>query len=143
MTKSYSFKKRIQIYQKTNGHCSYCGNPLSLDNWAMEHMNPKLKNGTDKIENLTPSCHSCNSKKNRKTVDEFRDYLTQKPIDEIRKTIEHIRMYGITKNQSKTIEALEYAIKLLEDNKFKFFFDSPEANYDNDSRYSWNINPCQ
>lgn len=124
---TFSFKKRLQIYQKTNGHCSYCGIQLPIDNWAVEHMNPKLQNGSNEIDNLTPSCHTCNSKKNHKNVDEFRKQLTAKAIADITQIISNIKRYGISSQERETITILEQSISLLNGNNFKFFFDNTEV----------------
>lgn len=123
---TFSFKKRLQIYQKTNGHCSYCGKLLPIDTWVVEHMNPKIKLGGNNIDNLTPSCHSCNSAKRQRTVEEFRNHLTTKAIADITQIVINIKKYGISSNQSETIDLLEESIALLHTGKFRFFLDNAE-----------------
>lgn len=57
---------------KTNGKCAYCGCDLDFNNFHLDHMIPKSKVSTDKIDSLIPSCVDCNLSKGNLTVDEFR-----------------------------------------------------------------------
>lgn len=51
------------------GSCVYCG---SLENITMDHVIPISRGGTHGIGNLVPCCLSCNTKKNDKTVMEWK-----------------------------------------------------------------------
>lgn len=70
--------KVIKIWNKTKGKCWYCGinlnikfnNNLRKNNFIIEHQNDR----SNKIENLFPSCQSCNNKKKSKNLEEFRKY---------------------------------------------------------------------
>lgn len=60
---------RNYLLRKFNHECSYCGKkdtPLEI-----EHIVPKSRGGTNRVSNLTISCHDCNQKKGRKTAEEF------------------------------------------------------------------------
>jgi hypothetical protein len=57
------------IYDKTDGRCHLCYAKLSYHNygvhsakgsWHVEHSKPKVKGGTDHLNNLLPACISCN-----------------------------------------------------------------------------------
>jgi hypothetical protein len=64
--------KRALVFKKNNGKCFYCDDQLEIDaEWHIEHKQPKSKGGTNDIENLVPSCPSCNLKKRDKTAKEF------------------------------------------------------------------------
>lgn len=64
------------IFEKTNGHCWYCGITIHpLDNWQVDHQQPRSQGGTDEIENLVPSCRSCNAGKGGRTVEQYRHSL--------------------------------------------------------------------
>lgn len=75
--------KRQRIFQKTGGRCWYCGQPLN-DHWRgvtpypppnafhVDHVTPRKKGGSNKLENLVAACASCNLSKGNKTLDEWR-----------------------------------------------------------------------
>ena len=57
--------------EKLNGDhkCAYCGKkdvPLEI-----EHIVPRSRGGSNKVSNLTLSCHECNQKKVNLTAEEF------------------------------------------------------------------------
>lgn len=70
---------RIAIYDKFGGRCAYCGIALSKDRrgWQVDHVHPKRLGGSDKLDNLFPSCAPCNNRKRSFTVDEFRQHLLE------------------------------------------------------------------
>ena len=53
--------KRQSIFLKYGGHCAYCGNLMKMKNMTVDHLKPKSKGGSNRIENLTPSCRKCNA----------------------------------------------------------------------------------
>ena len=62
------------IYNKTKGHCAYCGKKLSFINyanyehrlvWEIDHSIAKAKGGTNYFRNLQPSCVPCNRTKGK------------------------------------------------------------------------------
>ena len=66
-------EKLSVIFDKTEGHCKYCGKQLAWKNygksgnrgsWHIDHSNPKSKGGTNYLRNLVPSCINCNLDKN-------------------------------------------------------------------------------
>lgn len=56
---------RSQVYRKTHGRCIYCGAHLA-DGWHVEHVRPIARGGTNRINNLWPSCADCNLAKGDK-----------------------------------------------------------------------------
>lgn len=52
-----------------NNHCAYCLKPL--DKAEMEHMKPLSRGGEHSIDNIVPSCPSCNRLKSTRTLLEF------------------------------------------------------------------------
>ena len=59
------------IWQKTNGHCHFCGDSVSLRKrgyrrqradgcWEVDHVIQRDKGGSVSIENCLPACTSCN-----------------------------------------------------------------------------------
>ena len=54
---------RNYLLEKHGRKCFYCGKTVS--GFEVEHMLPKSKGGSNRIDNLTLSCHDCNQKKIR------------------------------------------------------------------------------
>ncbi len=84
---SISKKKRLEVYEKTNGHCYYCGKSL-LRQWQVDRIMPLYKNdtaeflenhgitrGTDDMDNLAPSCARCNHWKGTMSIITFRKQI--------------------------------------------------------------------
>lgn len=60
---------RNYLLEKHGRKCFYCDKEVS--NFEVEHLIPKAKGGSNRIDNLTLSCHSCNQKKRTLTAEEF------------------------------------------------------------------------
>lgn len=60
---------RNYLLEKHNRKCFYCGKTVS--DFEVEHMRPKSRGGSNRIDNLTLSCHDCNEKKGTLTAVEF------------------------------------------------------------------------
>lgn len=86
----FSKGKRAKVFLKTKGRCSYCG--CVLDRWLfqVEHLNPKIRGGGNEIENLWPSCRSCNAGKKSKTIEEFRVWYQFKNLTGMNFTMKQI-----------------------------------------------------
>jgi len=66
---------REYIYNKNNGHCSYCGKilkpkGLERDCLVVEHVEGRVYTNN----NLVPSCKRCNSKKQDKKLIELTNF---------------------------------------------------------------------
>lgn len=71
--------QREQVWNKTQGRCWYCGMQTTpWGNFTVDHVDPRKQGGGDELANLVPCCKTCNSRKNSKTVEEFRGYLIAK-----------------------------------------------------------------
>ena len=60
---------RNYLLEKHGRKCFYCGKTVSK--FEVEHMLPKSRGGSNRIDNLTLSCHECNQKKDTLTAEEF------------------------------------------------------------------------
>lgn len=60
---------RNYLLEKRGRKCFYCDKEVS--NFEVEHIIPKAKGGSNRIDNLTLSCHSCNQKKGTLAAEEF------------------------------------------------------------------------
>ena len=70
--KAFSLQERKEIYDMYDGHCAYCGYKIRYDEMVIDHILPISKGGSNKIENLFPSCGDCNAYKYNLTLGEFR-----------------------------------------------------------------------
>jgi 5-methylcytosine-specific restriction endonuclease McrA len=107
MTK-ISGRKFIDVWNKSNGHCWYCGKKLDNGIFTIDHVIPKNKNGGNEIDNLVPCCQSCNSQKCKKSVEEFRLHIINK-----------LGWY-FSENQMKYLNSLGV---ILPDIEYKFYFE--------------------
>lgn len=96
--------KRLKVFNKNNGRCSYCNKKLhskcniilSSDGlyrkdckyntqcFEVEHIVPKSKGGSSKLSNLLPSCAQCNREKGSKTTLQWINHISLR-IEEINK----------------------------------------------------------
>ena len=61
------YEIREYLLEKFHRKCVYCGKtgvPLEI-----EHITPKSRGGSDRVDNLAISCHNCNQKKNNLTAE--------------------------------------------------------------------------
>ena len=81
---------RRQVYNKTNGQCTYCGMKLKFisngesdpgqNGFTIDHVKPISRGGTEDTDNLVPACHECNNLKAQRTLENFRFYKGQDAI---------------------------------------------------------------
>jgi len=119
-------KKQIRetIFQKYNGLCAYCGEELG-EKWHIDHIEPVVRDletgvfekpENDSIENLNPSCPSCNIQKNSYTVEQFRRNIQKflKSLIHYSTQYKFVRKYGLIKETG--IEA-EFYFETIQKNK--------------------------
>lgn len=80
-------KQLQQIFDRTNGHCHFCGDPVmfkkyGLKNmgdidgvWEVDHIIQKGKGGTKNSENCLPACYQCNRLRWHRTGNAIRELL--------------------------------------------------------------------
>jgi len=74
---SYTTIQWIELLQKWNWTCAYCGDSGALQ---PEHRTPLGRGGSNLIENILPACARCNQRKHLLTEAEFRARLAaEKP----------------------------------------------------------------
>ncbi len=56
----------LNPFHRTCVYCGKTGVPLEI-----EHITPKSRGGSNRVDNLTISCHDCNQKKGNLTAEEF------------------------------------------------------------------------
>lgn len=71
-----SAKERNQIFKMFGGKCAYCGCTLhNMSAMQVDHKNPLYIGGTDNLDNMYPTCRSCNNYKRSLDIEKFREYL--------------------------------------------------------------------
>lgn len=76
--------KRRKIWNKSNGHCWYCGIEIGEKGWHADHFIPVVRDLTtnkmtkkelDTIDNLVPACASCNIQKGSMPIESWRKII--------------------------------------------------------------------
>jgi len=66
------YEVREYLLEKFGRKCCYCGKEnIPLIPLEIEHIIPKSRGGTNRIDNLCLACHECNQKKGNMTAEEF------------------------------------------------------------------------
>ncbi len=80
-------KKLSVVFDKTSGHCHFCGDALVFDKygvkdinnlegaWEADHVIQKGKGGSKDIENCLPSCVRCNRLRWHRKGDDLRELI--------------------------------------------------------------------
>lgn len=122
MRKPLKKSERKAVYEKYDGHCAYCGCEIPFKGFHVDHMNC-IKNyeyleeltGIDvhSIENMMPSCGSCNRYKSTYELETFRKMLS-----------------GIPKRLARDVSTYNIAVRfgMIEEHNepIKFYFEKVE-----------------
>jgi len=63
------YEVREYLLEKWGRRCAYCGTENAQ--LEVEHIVPKSRGGSNRVDNLTLACHPCNEKKGARTAAEF------------------------------------------------------------------------
>lgn len=103
--------ERQQVYDKTGGHCAYCGEEITLSQMQVDHVKSLYgENGTDTLDNMLPACRSCNHYKGSCTLEGFREMLGKMPDTLMRDSVTY-------KN------AVRYGLVIPQPHKVVFYFE--------------------
>lgn len=130
MAKTISKKVRLQVYDKYDGHCAYCGKKITYKEMQLDHLIPRQrerfgKYSEEEIENFDnymPACRRCNHYKRAHSLETFRTMIEEIPKKLFRDNyIYKVGLdYGlVTTNEHKVIfyfEELDYIHKHQVDN---------------------------
>jgi len=61
---------RKNVWLRDEGLCQYCSKHVSVNNFTIDHVNPKFAGGKTTWDNVVVSCYDCNQKKGEKTLKE-------------------------------------------------------------------------
>ncbi len=107
---------RFDVLNKCNSKCAYCGCNLIGLLFHMDHVIPKrryvskvvwegMEVGNDNIENLLPSCQSCNLAKNDISLEDFRLLISNRVnrLEESSSTYRMAKKFGLVVEIEKPI----------------------------------------
>ena len=78
MRKRLTKREREKVLMKYDRRCAYCG--CSLVRFHVDHKHPVAAGGTCSIENLMPACARCNNYKHDRSLDQFRQDISEQVI---------------------------------------------------------------
>ena len=91
-------REKLALLRRYDFKCGYCGADFADTDLSIDHLMPLCRGGSDVIENLIPSCISCNCSKRDKTLEEYRTYMAHQSTDYPRfstQQIEFLKRHGI------------------------------------------------
>lgn len=103
---------RQAILTKTNGHCAYCGCELTLKTMQIDHVEPLIRYkgrnegwGTDTMDNMLPSCRSCNHYKATMNLEMFRRAIEAWPEVLLRDSVTYRNAlrYGLVESKPRKV----------------------------------------
>lgn len=77
--KKLTKEERLDIYNKYNGRCGYCGEKIDIKDMQVDHIVALRVGGTDTLDNMICSCRSCNRYKHTLPIEIFRKQLNEIP----------------------------------------------------------------
>ena len=107
--KKLTKQERLDIYNKYNGRCGYCGEKINIKDMQVDHIVALRVGGTDTLDNMICACRSCNHYKSTYTLEVFEKQLQEIPNRLIRDSV----IFRI---------ALRYGLIEIKDKKVEFYF---------------------
>lgn len=104
--KKLTKEERLDIYNKYNGRCGYCGEKIDIKDMQVDHIVALRVGGTDTLDNMICSCRSCNHYKSTYTLEIFEKQLKEIPNRLLRdSSIFRIALrFGLIEIKDKEIE---------------------------------------
>lgn len=99
-------EERMTVYNKCKGHCAYCGCELEYKDMQVDHIEAFIHGGADTLDNMLPSCRSCNHYKSSMTLEMFRQNLERMPtvLERDCVTYKIAKRFGIVREGRKTVK---------------------------------------
>ena len=118
MIKLFMMTKKInreEVYNKSEGHCGYCGKEITIKQMQVDHIKPLYRNakvtnlevlgverGSNNFDNLMPSCARCHRWKSTFSLEMFRK--------EIERQIERLNKYNNNYRMAKDFGLIQETI---------------------------------
>jgi len=67
-----------QVIRRHGNKCYWCGKLLKRAEATRDHLTPISRGGSDRIDNIVPSCMACNMEKRARTEAEYRKFIADK-----------------------------------------------------------------
>ena len=108
--------KRIEVWNKYDHHCAYCGCELQYKDMQVDHIDSvythcdytkeKTLSEINEDDNLMPTCRQCNLYKSTFDLEEFRNRLTSVMMKNLQKTFQYrlALKYGLIKENINPVE---------------------------------------
>ena len=106
----FSKEVRRKVHEKCNGHCAYCGQKITMSQMQIDHVHSLRKGGSNEMDNLLPSCRSCNFMKSTSTLEDFRKHIQRLP--------DILRRDSVTYKNAERFRIVE-----VSDKPIKFYFE--------------------
>ena len=115
-------RDRELVFQKTKGHCAYCGVKLEKG-WHLDHVKPLWRDcddmnpyyrGSDTVDNALASCPRCNRWKSAHTLERFREEISLQ-VERLRRDSPPFRL------------AEDFGIVEATDNPVVFYFERKDS----------------
>jgi hypothetical protein len=74
---SISKKIRFEVFKRDGFACAYCGKTPPTVTLEIDHIEPKSRNGKDRIENLITACFDCNRGKSNIPLDKIPNKISE------------------------------------------------------------------
>ncbi len=107
--KKLTKEQRLEIYNKCNGHCAYCGCELEIKKMQVDHVVAFSRiqdDKTDDMSNLLPACRSCNHYKGASSLETFRKTVENMPYVLMRDSVTYknaVRFGLVKPNPQKVV----------------------------------------
>lgn len=116
--KAITKKVRLDVFNKYDGCCAYCGKDLEYKDMQVDHLIPyqreKFKKYSEEeiecFENYMPACRRCNHYKRAHSLEVFRNMIEEIP----KKLFRDNYIYKI---------GLDYGLVEVHEHKIKFYFE--------------------
>ena len=120
MAKTIPKKVRLEVYNKYDGHCAYCGKEIEYKDMQVDHKIP-VRNWNNKyteeeiwcFDNYMPTCRRCNHYKRAHSLTSFRKMIEEIP----KKLYRDNYIYKV---------GLDYGLVEPHEHKIKFYFEQAE-----------------
>ena len=103
--------ERIEVYQKMDGHCAYCGCELRYEDMQVDHFEPLHCGGSDTVDNMLPACRSCNHYKSTMSIETFRKMVENMPTALMRDSVTYRN-------------AVRFGLVIPQPHQVRFYFES-------------------